>query len=170
MSLIEDFILPQLKFISYFGESIFYLLPIALLVSLGFFKTKHRTEGALILVSLLSYFYSIILKFIFQVQRPPTASYTDFINQYSFPSSHVVVYTAFFGYLIFLTLFLKRFDKLLRFVILILSLYFLSFVGISRVVLGEHWPTDVLWGYLFGAVYLGILIVLHKNSVPKDKN
>ena len=76
---------------------------------------------------------------------------------------------AFFGFLLYLAIYLKKFDKLLRFVVIVLSTYFITFVGLSRIVLGEHWPTDVLWGYLFGLAYLGILILIDKYSMSKNK-
>ncbi|RJR26487.1 phosphatase PAP2 family protein [candidate division WWE3 bacterium] len=173
MESINNFIYLQLRFISNFGESLLFMVPLALLLSAFLLKIKKINEGLLVLVSLLSYPYSVILKHLFQIHRPDTASYTDLINKFSFPSSHVVVYTVFFGYLLYITLRNPGIDKFVRFFIVLFSIYFISLVGVSRVVLGEHWVSDAIGGYLFGAVYLVILIYLdirlHKSMTKNQK-
>ena len=171
MGYIDNFIHLQLRFISNFGESLFFMVPLALVLSAILIKIRLRNQGLLLLGALFSYPYSIVLKHIFQVTRPETASYTDFLNIYSFPSSHVVVYTAFFGYLMYIAIRNTQFDKFTRFFTILFGTYFISLVGVSRVILGEHWVSDAVGGYFFGLCYLAILIYSDlKLNKPVSKN
>jgi undecaprenyl-diphosphatase len=79
------------------------------------------------------------------------------IQQPSFPSGHTLHYTVFYGFLLFVvaTNFKRSWP---RAALLIIFALLILLVGPSRVYLGEHWPTDVLGGYLIGALCLGPLI------------
>jgi membrane-associated phospholipid phosphatase len=78
-------------------------------------------------------------------------------NYFSFPSGHVVHVIAFFGVLLFLTFQTRRWPAvtwLLRIVLLLLILL----IGPSRVMEGEHWPTDIIEGFLIGAFWLVVAV------------
>ena len=117
-------------------------------------------------LSLGSGLYSAVLKSIFKLQRPEGYLSEGFIpwewllksEVYSFPSTHTVFYTAFFGYLIYLSYSIKGLDKLTRHAIRIFSAVMVLLVGGSRVLLGAHYVRDVVAGYIFGLLYLGLLI------------
>lgn len=46
-------------------------------------------------------------------------------------------------------------------VVMVVSAYFLIFIGPSRVLEGEHWPSDVVASYLLGALALVVVIALY---------
>ncbi len=90
------------------------------------------------------------------VQRPRPSGDGLYILQkidtyYSFPSGHVVHVIAFFGFILFLTFQTRRRELWLLRLPLI---YLLAFIIPSRVLEGEHWPSDVLGGALLGAFWL----------------
>lgn len=78
----------------------------------------------------------------------------------SFPSGHVLNLTAFFGFLFFLAWTLAR-PSPLRAVALLVCGGLVVLIGPARVYSGQHWPSDVLGGYLLGGLWLAITIHLY---------
>jgi undecaprenyl-diphosphatase len=73
---------------------------------------------------------------------------------YSFPSGHTLNATVFYGVmlLVFLPIIPPRLRKLAIGLVIALVLA----VGLSRVALGVHYPSDVVGGWLLGVAWLGI--------------
>jgi membrane-associated phospholipid phosphatase len=71
----------------------------------------------------------------------------------SFPSGHVVQYTALFGCAFFLAYVLAD-QSTLRTIALVLLAVPIVLVGPSRLYLGQHWLSDVLGGYAMTALFL----------------
>ena len=70
---------------------------------------------------------------------------------YSFPSGHVMHYVVFLGTLAFVLSTSVK-PGVNRWLIQGAVLAVLMVIGLSRVYLGVHWPSDVLGGYAVGAV------------------
>ena len=75
-------------------------------------------------------------------------------NGYSFPSGHAMISICLYGLLIYLVN-KKIKNKLLKIVLTILLIILILGIGISRIYVGVHYPSDVLGGYLLS---LSILI------------
>jgi len=82
----------------------------------------------------------------------------------SFPSGHVVFFVEFFGFLLFLALVLLK-RGTLRHALVILSGFLIALVGVSRVYLGAHWPSDVLGAYLAGGIWLMLMIEVYRRRI-----
>lgn len=101
------------------------------------------------------------------VQRPrPYGTHIHAVAHlglYSYPSGHVSHVVAFYGFLIYLTIVAQRSRpalKALYWVVRIIGGYFIVFIGISRLLQGAHWPSDVLASYLIGSMMLVVGIAL----------
>jgi membrane-associated phospholipid phosphatase len=83
------------------------------------------------------------------------------LNDPSFPSGHVLLYTAFFGFLIFLayTLLKPSFGRTL---LLVIFGSLVALVGLSRIYLGDHWASDVTGAYLLGSLWLALSITIYR--------
>lgn len=79
---------------------------------------------------------------------------------YSFPSGITVVFTAFFGYIVFLKL--RNLKGNGKFLVVLFWLLFMFLVSISRIYMKISYPSDILGGFLIGGVWLAICIVATK--------
>jgi undecaprenyl-diphosphatase len=120
--------------------------------SVGFLALAGNRRAALLVLGAVvgGMLISSALKAGFDRPRPDAVLHTMSVYSASFPSGHAmmsaVVYLT-LGALIATTVQNSR----LRFYILALALAVTLMVGISRVYLGVHWPTDVIGGWALGA-------------------
>ncbi len=94
------------------------------------------------------------------VDRPrPSADLVNVISElkdYSFPSGHVLYFTTFVGFLLFLSYTLLK-NSWWRTTLLIILGSMVALIGLSRIYEGQHWASDVLAAYLLGSVWLTLL-------------
>jgi membrane-associated phospholipid phosphatase len=95
----------------------------------------------------------------------PIKHHTQLIQIPSFPSGHTEHAVVFYGFLLYLS-FSKPVRKWrYRWLLIPLQLYAvfdIIAIGLSRIVAEDHWITDVLGGYLVGALVLYIFIALFR--------
>lgn len=85
------------------------------------------------------------------------------LSDYSFPSGHVLLFTAFLGFVAFL-IYTLMLPSWVRTVSLTILGALILLVGISRVYLGHHWPSDVFGAYLLGSLWLAMTIFLYRKG------
>jgi undecaprenyl-diphosphatase len=76
----------------------------------------------------------------------------------SFPSGHVVGALVLYG-LLFYLIGITVPKRGLRMLLQLLFAFVILAAGPSRVYVGVHWPSDILGGYLYGALALSLLIL-----------
>jgi len=83
-------------------------------------------------------------------------------HTFSFPSGHSLFSFVLYGLIAYTVL--TRRDPLLRRLIVTLCCAALVLgIGLSRIYLGMHWPTDVLAGYLTAAIWLWATILIDRR-------
>ncbi len=138
---------------------------ITLIVGLGLLVSKRVPAGVTFLVGVgAGALANRILKA--AIGRPrPTDELIEVLIEYpnlSFPSGHVVFYVQFFGFLLYLVARQTR-PGWQRSMAMFLVGWPITLVGMSRVYLGAHWPSDVLGGYLVGGIALFLMAVNYER-------
>jgi undecaprenyl-diphosphatase len=132
------------------------ILTILTLASAGFLALQRKRAAALYLLAAVGggAVLASVLKLVFDRDRPPAElmAHGQTIFTSSFPSGHSML-----SAVVYLTLgaLLARAQSEvhLRAYILGLAAFLALIVGLSRVYLGVHWPTDVLAGWTAGAAW-----------------
>jgi undecaprenyl-diphosphatase len=92
-----------------------------------------------------------LLKVVFGRARPALWDRVIDVGQYSFPSGHAMISMVVYGAIGYLLV--KQLGKW-RIAIASGTLLLITSIGLSRLYLGVHWPTDVVAGYAAGIVWL----------------
>lgn len=150
----NDLLTNFMKIITLFGSA-YVIVPccIILLFILKNKKNKILMTSNLVIITLLNQ----LLKCVFRRLRPINGIISE--SGYSFPSGHSMVSMAFYGFLIYL-LYKSNFKYKNIFIGLLIVLILL--IGISRIYLGVHYPTDVFGGFLLSISYLLLFIEISK--------
>ena len=105
------------------------------------------------------------------VDRPRPGSFHEHIHillhrpEKSFPSGHTEHDVAYYGFLLFLSFTPPVRSWKYRWILIPFQIYCvldILTIGYSRILEGEHWLTDVLAGYLSGAIWLLMCIFLYR--------
>ncbi|MBW7456978.1 phosphatase PAP2 family protein [Paenibacillus sepulcri] len=145
--------------LSYFGSSkiaVPFSLVIAVLLAVAF---KHRREIVLFIAALLgSWMLNETLKALYQRARPDIHRIAT-EGGFSFPSGHSMSAFTLYGILTFL-LWRHLPTKRWRIALIAFSLFMILCIGLSRIYLGVHYPSDVLGGYWVSACWITLCIRL----------
>lgn len=106
------------------------------------------------------------------VGRPrPSAELLRFTEQsstMSFPSGHATTSFVLFGLIFYFSAVYIR-HTTARIAIQAGCVWMIVVVGIERVYAGAHWPSDVIGGYLFGAIIVIGMVILHRHVLTRRR-
>ena len=145
-------------FITDIGFGIKYLI-IVVTTFLGLSYKKRWREVEVLAICLTGgALLNFWLKYVFHRTRPDLLHVVQEIG-YSFPSGHVIASMCFYGmsaFLIMRTISSWRG----RLTVLTLAVILNVTIGITRIYLGVHYPTDVVAGYAVGSMWVAFCISL----------
>ena len=128
---------------------------------------KNKKQTLFVGINLISSAtINTILKMIFQRERPLEMIINE--TGYSYPSGHSFVSIAFYGFILYLIL-TKTNKKSQKYIITSLLSFLILTIGISRIYLGVHYPSDVIGGFTGGLIYLLIYIKIYRKYGEKNE-
>lgn len=143
--------------ISMLGQQL--LIAEFLLAMLVFLALKWRRAAAWLAIAVAgAMVLEFSLKLAFQRPRPPVFFGVP-PHSYSFPSGHALVSFCFYGVIAGLLADRTK-SLLLEILIWISAACLVVAIGLSRVYLGVHHPTDVLAGYLAAGIWVSSIVAL----------
>jgi len=155
----SDWLTPIMKVITYMGN--WQTITVICLILLAFRKTRLTYGVPLSIGALFVSLANKGIKAIVMRPRPDQAMFLIEQGGWSFPSGHSITSMFFYGMAIWL---IRRnvTDHRLADILTVLLAIPMILIGVSRVYLGVHYPTDVLAGWC-----LGVLVVVAMAEIIK---
>ena len=155
-------------FFSFIGDWPFLtILGIAIFAFLLYIKWK-REALIFLITNAGELVLNVSLKAFYQRARPEALVDYSLPPSYSFPSGHALGSFCFFGVLAWLMA--SNVDTSGRKWMIYLSAALLILaIGLSRIYLGVHYPSDVVAGYVVGGVWT-LTVVLSDRSMIRNRN
>lgn len=146
-----------MKFVSLLGYDILIAeLVIAVLI---FLRIGWRRAAIWLAVTMAgAVLLDVTLKHVFHRERP-VPYFGGAPHSYSFPSGHALASFCFYGVLA--GLIADRVERLsVRIAVGVLAALLVLAIGLSRIYLGVHYPSDVVAGYIAAAMWVGTMLVI----------
>lgn len=147
--------------VTFFGSSYFLFPAYALLILYFLLQRKRAYAFDIALVGISSTLLMMVLKNIFRRQRPDHPIFKALTN-YSFPSGHALSSFIFCSVLIYIV-WNGRLQQPWKWVLSVLLFLVAVCIGISRIVLRYHYPSDVLAGMCLGFAWALLSLWLLKK-------
>lgn len=136
------------------GATIIFLITTAVVFYL-LIQKQHEFMWLILIATIGAALISLGLKEIFARERPPLTFHLLTVKTLSFPSGHAMMSSV--VYLTQGALLAKvQLNRNLRVYILLVAIILVFLIGISRIYLGVHYPTDVLAGWSVGLAWASL--------------
>lgn len=147
------------KFVTEVGDVHGYLIVLGisiLLTALVFKRWKYIAQISLAL--LLATLSNVMLKRFIDRARPGI-EHLVVVKTLSYPSGHAMSAMAFYGFLIYLV-YRIRMNNILKMSLYIFLVLLILSIGISRIYLGVHFPSDIAGGFIAGLIWVVFCILI----------
>lgn len=157
-----------MKVFTFFGSGKFLLPAYFIICFFLLLKKKTILCVEIAIIAVTSTILSHGSKRLFQRARPEVPM-IESLKTYSFPSGHALssfIFCTVVGYLIWKS----KLPLAVKWITLCLLLCFSLTIGLSRIVLKMHYPTDVLAGFLLGIVWVLVSFYIFNRVTRRKRN
>jgi undecaprenyl-diphosphatase len=139
------------------------VIPVILITAVILFVVlKHRKELVLLIGGMLGQkLLNDLLKGVYQRARPDIHRIVEETG-YSYPSGHSMASFTFYSLLAYL-LWRHLPSRGWRAALIVFSVFMILGIGLSRVYLGVHYPSDILGGYWVSGCWVALCIMLFRR-------
>ncbi|MUG66268.1 phosphatase PAP2 family protein [Paenibacillus sp. 7541] len=148
--------------LSYIGSVIPMFIICLILAFMFYIRLRFRTELLLMLAVVAgSPILNSLLKWQFQRERPEIYRLAEAAG-YSYPSGHAMSSVSFYGVLAYL---LWRYmpGRAGKLILLAAAIVMMAAIGLSRIYLGVHYPSDIVGGYFAAAFWLTLCVAFYER-------
>jgi len=146
-----------MRSLSWIGSP-YMLAPSVALAAGLLWRTRQRDDAVLVAAAALGgVALDEVMKLHFKRLRPDVPWAFVHEHSFSFPSGHSVLAMVMYGIIVYKTQD-KLHSKLAKATLMASAFLMVVGIGVSRVYLGAHFPSDVAGGYFVGAVWLAAVI------------
>lgn len=152
------------------GATVLFLITAAV-VFFMLIKKEYELMRLILIAVVGGALLSFIMKELFARERPPLVYHLLTVKSLSFPSGHAMMSSV--VYLTLGALLVKtQQNNNLKIYVLLVALLLVFLIGISRIYLGVHYPTDVLAGWSIGLAWASLCwlaaIYLQRRKNQRD--
>lgn len=163
-----------MQLFSFLGSTLFLTMASGAAL-ITFWLLKRRHAATLLAITMIGgAIFLTTLKNIFRRARPEPFFNLVLPSSYSFPSGHSLLSFCFYGALAAIVT--RRVEqRSIKIIVWTIAFLMIGFVGISRIYLGVHYPSDVLAGYTAALIWVVAIAVTdrlwrHRKEKTNKKN
>jgi undecaprenyl-diphosphatase len=170
MALVNGFASPWMtsfmRTVTYLGSNVFLLIAGACVVVIFVLARWRRATVTLLVTMAGAALLNFTLKQLFRRQRPEPFLGITHPESFSFPSGHALLSFCFYGVLA--AMIAARFKgRVQRVAVWAGAALLIALIGLSRVYLRFHYPSDVVAGYV--AAFVWLVIVLSADRIMRAR-
>jgi len=144
------------------------LFSLSLVVGVGFFVKKNYRAMILLIATVVgSSLLNEVLKASFHRTRPLPFFDITAPNSYSFPSGHALMSFCFYSSMAALISRRSK-SRTVRITVWALASVLILAIGVSRIYLGVHYPSDVVAGFAAAFIWVMFIVIVDRAIPRKD--
>ncbi len=160
-------LLPLFEGITVLGNASLLITVSIIAVTYFILKKIGRLAGIFLTIAAGAVISELTLKEFFARPRPAIVPHLVNAEFYSFPSGHSMMSVVVYSTLALLLIYSGVNEKLK--IYFISAAFILPFaIGLSRVYLGVHYPTDIIAGWALGIVWLSLCRIITSIRSPRE--
>ena len=153
---------------TFIGSTIVVILLAIAITFLLILKFGERSRASFFFITTMGTIYLFhALKFIFKRDRPEIHRLAE-VGGYSFPSGHAMM--AFSLYVLVTYLLWRHVQSIAgRISLVVIALFMIGMISLSRIYLGVHYPSDIVAGWLASAFLITLVALLFRIINKRKK-